>query len=226
MTGSTTFSAVLWDFGGVITSSPFEAFRRFEAERDIPLDTIRTINATDPDTNAWARFERNDISIEEFDETFAQEARRLGHRIRGYDVLELLRGDIRPDMVHALVTVKSSGYKTACLTNNMASSNMASGNMASSNISLGNATSSTRVMDIFDAVVESSVVGCRKPEPRFYEIACELLDVPPQKCIFLDDLGVNLKPAAALGMTTIKVVSSDQAIADLETLLGIPLQRR
>jgi putative hydrolase of the HAD superfamily len=219
VTVSTPITAVLWDFGGVILSSPFEAFNRFETERDIPLDTIRGLNATDPDTNAWARFERNEISTSEFDSIFAAEAEAIGYHIRGYEVLSLLRGDIRPDMVKALDLVAAAGYKTACLTNNM---------IGSDGFTERPSTDREReidlVMERFDAIVESSKVGCRKPERRFYEMACELLHVEPANCVFLDDLGINLKPAAAMGMTTIKVLSADQALTDLEAVLKMSLR--
>lgn len=212
--------AVLWDFGGVVLSSPFEAFNRYEAERGLPRDTIRSINATDPDTNAWARFERSEISVAEFDEAFAVEARHRGFEIRGADVLSLLRGDIRPEMVHALDLVRAHGFRTACLTNNMAGGDGRRDAPTSDRDAAIEA-----VMARFDAVIESSKVGVRKPEVRFYEIACAALDVQPHHCVFLDDLGVNLKPAAAMGMTTIKVVSADQAIGDLERILGLDLRR-
>lgn len=212
--------AVLWDFGGVVLSSPFEAFNRYEAERGLPLDTIRSINATDPDTNAWARFERSEISVAEFDEAFAVEARHQGFEIRGADVLSLLRGDIRPEMVHALDRVRAHGFRTACLTNNMAGGDGRRDAPTSERDAAIEA-----VMARFDAVIESSKVGVRKPEVRFYEIACAALEVRPHHCVFLDDLGVNLKPAAAMGMTTIKVVSADQAIGDLERILGLDLRR-
>lgn len=225
VTASTPYSAVLWDFGGVILTSPFEAFQRYEAERGIPLDTIRTINARNPDSNAWARFERSEITASEFDTHFASEARALGHDIRGYDVLALLSGDIRPEMVHALRTVKESGFKTACLTNNVIDSEE-SGDAPTRNSAAveQRALAIADVMSLFDSVVESSKVGCRKPEPAFYEIACTSLGVQPAECVFLDDLGINLKPAAALGMTTIKVLSADQAIRDLEQILEIRLR--
>jgi putative hydrolase of the HAD superfamily len=213
--------AVLWDFGGVVLSSPFEAFNRYETERGLPLDTIRSINATDPDTNAWARFERSEISVAQFDRAFAEEARARGLEIRGADVLSLLRGDIRPEMVHALDRVRAHGFRTACLTNNM------SGGDGRRDVATTDREAAIEaVMARFDAVIESSKVGVRKPEARFYEIACEALDVRPHHCVFLDDLGVNLKPAAAMGMITIKVVSADQAIGDLERILGLDLRRR
>lgn len=216
MTGSTPISAVFWDFGGVITSSPFEAFRRYEAERGLPTDTIRTINSTTPDTNAWARFERNEITAAEFDVAFADEARRLGHDIRGSDALQLLSGDIRPEMVEAIGRVSRAGLKTACLTNNVVHPSQPDTDPRSRAV--------TGVMDLFDAVIESSKVGCRKPEQRFYEIACDAIGVPASRCVFLDDLGINLKPAAAMGMTTIKVVSAHQALEELESVLAISLR--
>lgn len=220
MTASAPYSAVLWDFGGVILSSPFEAFRRYESERGLPVDAIRTINARNPDTNAWARFERSEITAAQFDSVFADEAREFGLDIRGYDVLGLLRGDIRPEMVHALRSVKEFGFKTACLTNNVVDTTETEHGDAVA----ARATAIAEVMSLFDAVIESSKVGCRKPEVQFYEIACATLEVRPSSCIFLDDLGINLKPAAALGMKTIKVLSAAQALDDLEQILGKPLR--
>ena len=202
--------AVLWDFGGVILSSPFEAFNRYEAANDLPVDFIRGVNATDPDTNAWALLERNDVTPEEFDALFADESEALGHRIPGADVLGLLSGEVRPEMVTALDRVIRAGYRTACLTNNVVGGEQ--------RMEVGD------VMVMFDHVVESSKVGCRKPEPRFYEIACELVGVEPSECVFLDDLGINLKPAKAMGMTTIKVGAAEPAITELERVLGIPLR--
>jgi putative hydrolase of the HAD superfamily len=209
------FSAVLWDFGGVILSSPFEAFNRYEVERGLPVDFIRTVNATNPDENAWARLERNELSPDGFDAAFAADSEALGHRIPGADVLALLAGDVRPEMVAALDRVRAEGYRTACLTNNVApSDHHVTGPDERAEVIRS-------IMDRFDAVVESSKVGVRKPEPRFYEIACELLGVTPEQCVFLDDLGINLKPAAAMGMRTIKVLSAEQALADLGTALGL-----
>ena len=207
-------SAVFWDFGGVILTSPFEAFNRYEAEHGIPADHIRTVNSHDPDDNAWARLERSDIGPAEFDEMFAAESERLGHRVPGADVLALLQGDVRPEMVIALDRVIQAGLVTACLTNNVVSDERA----GPAHPLVG------EVMAKFDHVVESSKVGVRKPEPRFYEIACELAGVEPTSCVFLDDLGINLKPARAMGKRTIKVVNAEQALTDLESLLGLELR--
>jgi putative hydrolase of the HAD superfamily len=200
--------AVFWDFGGVILTSPFEAFNRYEADRGLPHDFIRSVNTVDPDANAWARIERREISPEEFDATFATESEALGHRVPGADVLGLLSGAIRPEMVAALDRVIAEGYITACLTNNVSSESR---------------PDVAEVMARFHHVVESSVVGVRKPEPAFYTQACELAGVDPTEVVFLDDLGINLKPAKAMGMTTIKVVSAAQALDDLSAVLGLEL---
>ena len=206
--------AVLWDFGGVILTSPFEAFRRYESERNLPFDFIRSVNATDPHSNAWALMERSEVTPRQFDDMFAAESAALGYRIAGSDVLSLLAGEVRPRMVALLDQVKSAGLRVACLTNNI---------VGGDGIDAADDARSVQIAGImarFDVIVESSKIGVRKPEPRFYEIACDLLSVQPDECVFLDDLGINLKPAAAMGMTTIKVSSEDQAIADLRATLG------
>jgi putative hydrolase of the HAD superfamily len=205
-------TAVLWDFGGVILSSPFEAFNRYESEKGLPLDIIRTVNSTNPDSNAWALLERSDISPAEFDVLFATESEALGHRIPGADVLALLSGDVRPNMLAALDHVIASGFLTACLTNNV---------VVTTPDPTPRQAEVAAIMKKFNHVVESSKVGCRKPEPRFYEIACELLNVSPTECVFLDDLGINLKPAAAMGMRTIKVGKPDIALEELSGHIGL-----
>lgn len=216
---------MLWDFGGVIVSSPFDAFNRFEDDRGLPRDFLRRVNATDPDTNAWARFERSEITPEQFDEAFATESRALGHEVRGADVLALLHGEIRPEMVQALDRVRAAGLRTACLTNNVLGGDGRGGvDDLPEHDPTGRRAMIAAVMERFDVVLESSKVGVRKPEPRFYELACERLAVAPSECVFLDDLGVNLKPAAAMGMTTIKVLNPSQALTELEAVLGIELR--
>ena len=207
--------AVLWDFGGVFTTSPFEAFNRFEAARGLPKDLIRTVNATNPLDNAWALFERAEIDRAGFDLKFLQESTALGHPVRGADVLPLLAGDLRPRMVEALRVCKRR-LKVGCITNNMAQ-----GHGPGMAASPEGASRSAGVMALFDVIVESSKAGVRKPDPRIYLMACEQLNVAPATCVYLDDLGVNCKPAAALGMAAIKVVSEAQALDDLSRATGL-----
>ncbi len=209
--------AVLWDFGGVLTTSPFEAFARYERENGYPEGFIRRINSTNPDDNAWAKLERSQISLDDFDRLFEQEATAAGRPLPGRDVLPLLAGDIRPAMVRAL-EICASNFKTACLTNNIAV-----GEGPGMARDRGVARRIGDIMGIFDLVLESSVVGLRKPDPRFYQKALEALDVSADQCVYLDDLGINLKPARQMGMTTIKVVDPQVALRDLESAVGIPL---
>lgn len=211
------FEAILWDFGGVLTSSPFEAFNRYEAQLGLPRDFIRTVNATNPESNAWADFESSRISADEFDARFQEETRRAGHAIPGRIVIDMLSGDVRPRMVEALKRCKQH-YRVACITNNVKS-----GEGPGMARSADKAARVREVMALFDLVVESSKEGVRKPDPRIYELTCQRLNVSPAKSVFLDDLGINLKPARDLGMTTIKVVSEAQAIAELAAVLRLEL---
>ncbi|MET0337141.1 MAG: HAD-IA family hydrolase [Caulobacter sp.] len=210
--------AVIFDFGGVITSSPFEAFTRYEAERDLPAGLLRQVNAINPDANAWALFERNEIDAAAFDTKFLEESTALGHPVRGGDVLPLLSGDIRPGMVAALTACKAA-FKVGCITNNVIT-----GHGAGMSGTAEKAAKVGGVMELFDAVIESSKVGLRKPDPRIYEMMCELLSVHPADCVYLDDLGINCKPAAMLGMTAIKVTGEAQALADLSAATGLNLK--
>ena len=210
--------AVLWDFGGVILSSPFEAFNRYEAEAGLPKDFVRGLNARNPDANAWAKMERSEVSLEGFVALFEEEARQQGHKLDGWRILQSLSGDIRPQMVEALRRCKTT-FRVACITNNMKSGEgpgMARGPEKAQAVA--------EIMALFEHVVESSKVGYRKPDPRIYRHACDLLGVEPEHCIYLDDLGINLKPARTMGMRTIKVGDPDAAIDELQKMVGIPLR--
>jgi putative hydrolase of the HAD superfamily len=209
------FQAVIWDFGGVFTSSPFEAFARYEREKGLPENLIRQINSANPLENAWAKFERSELDLDQFDVEFANEARALGHHVPGKDIIALLSGDFRPDVIEALRRIKKAGYKTGCITNNVPA------NMSGSKE--GRTLYAREIMEMFDHLIESSKIGIRKPNPRIYEMMCEELSVEPSACIYLDDLGMNLKPAKAMGMATIKVESGPQAIGELEKLLDMKL---
>ena len=207
--------AVIWDFGGVLTTSPFEAFMRYEKERGLPADIIRRTNAENHLENAWAKFERAEIDAAAFDELFAAESRALGAEIRGRDVLPLLSGDLRPEMVEALRRIKQK-FKTGCITNNLPANAIGS--------KTGRSLYVAEVMALFDHVIESAKIGLRKPDPRIYTMMTDKLGVDPKRCVYLDDLGVNLKPAREMGMTTIKVLNAPQAIAELEVATGLALR--
>ena len=212
------YSAVIFDFGGVITASPFEAFNRLEAERGLPRDFIRSVNASNPDSNAWALFERAEIDAAAFDAKFAAEAEALGHPLDGASVLAVLSGSIRPAMVSALDRLAEAGYRLACITNNAPAGHGAG--MARSG---DKRDAYEQVFARFEHVIESSKAGLRKPDPRIYLMMCEKLGLEPAQCIYLDDLGINCKPAAQLGMHAIKVTSGEQALSDLSAVLGLAL---
>ena len=204
----TDLKAVLFDLGGVILSSPFEAFADYELSRGLPAGFIRSLNATNADENAWARLERNEVTFEEFCGLFEAEARAAGHELEAAAVMRLLVGEVRPAMVTAVRRCRVH-MRTAAVTNNFT---LPGGDLAMD-----------EMRELFDVIVESSRIGVRKPDPRFYELACAELDVTPDEAVFLDDLGVNLKSARALGMTTIKVEEPSRAIAELESVVGFPL---
>lgn len=207
--------AVIWDFGGVFTTSPFDAFNRYERERGLPADVIRRINSINPDTNAWARIERSEVDAATFDALFREEAKALGHDIPGADVLALLSGDLRPAVVAAFFACKAR-FKVGCITNNAPT-----GKGAGMSSSSEKAQQIAEVFAQFDHVIESSKAGVRKPDPRIYQMMCEALNVKPQACVYLDDLGINLKPAREMGMHTIKVTSERQLLEDLSRAVGL-----
>lgn len=217
MSSAISLKAVLWDFGGVFSSSPFEAFARYERERGLPEGFVRSVNTLNPDTNAWARLERSEIDAAVFDAAFEAESRALGHAVRGRDILPLLFGEIRPSMVAALRTCKAGGFKVGCITNNV-------GDLGPAVVSPDRAAGWLAVTALFDTVIESSRAGVRKPEPAIYRMACDALSIAPEEAVYLDDLGINLKPARAMGMRTIKVDDPDAALRELAGLTGLRLQ--
>jgi putative hydrolase of the HAD superfamily len=201
--------AVLFDMGGVLVTSPFVGIGEYERRAGLPAGVVRQMNATNPDTNAWAQYERGDIDRTEFVRRFAAEGAALGHVVDGGAVLDALRGEPIDGMLTAVERIRET-RKTAMLTNNLSPLDPA-------------APVAQRLLPLFDAVVQSAVEGVRKPDPRFYLLACERLEVDPADCVFLDDLGINCKPARALGMHTIKVTDPHAAITELESLLGVTL---
>ena len=210
--------AILWDFGGVLTTSPFEAFNRYEKENNLPMDFIRGVNTVNPSSNAWSRLENGLISIDEFDREFETESRAAGHPIPGKDVLRLLSGAVRPRMVSALKQCKAQ-FKVGCLTNNIKPDKDSILNRNDEQL-----TDYMDIMNLFDVIIESSKEGVRKPDPEIYRIALSRLGVSADACVFLDDLGINLKPARAMGMQTIKVLNQDQALEELAIQTGLKFE--
>jgi putative hydrolase of the HAD superfamily len=201
--------AVLFDFGGVLSTSPFSAFERHEQDRGLPAGFIRTLNATNPHGNAWARLERSEVDFEEFCAAFEAEAIAAGGTLDARELFATMTGEMRPEMLEAVRRCHEH-FKTGLLTNNF--------------VTPTTTARHNEVLDLFDVVVQSAVVGVRKPDPRFYLMACSALEIEPAAAVFLDDLGVNLKPARELGMTTIKVIDPTEALIELEAVVGIALR--
>lgn len=218
MTKDSLITAVLFDFGGVITASPFEAFARYELDLGLPPDSIRKINSTNPNDNAWAKMERSEVDLAEFCQLFEAEAKSMGLELSGEKVLGCLSGDVRPQMVRAL-EILMERLAIGCITNNMKS-----GHGSGMSRTEDQATIIAEIMDMFEVVIESAKVGIRKPDPRIYELACAELRVDPRNCVYLDDLGINCKPAANLGMTAIKVTDPHKALDHLEQAVGFSLR--
>jgi putative hydrolase of the HAD superfamily len=208
--------AVIFDLGGVVFGSPFEHFDAYETQRALPVGSVRGVIARSSQEGAWAALERGELTMPAFCAALDAEAAAEGLAIESAEIMAMIgRGfGARPEMITAIKKIREHGLLTAALTNNWPSGD-------------GNGTPpgvrSVGVGDVFDVVVESAVEGMRKPDPRIYELTCERLGIAPTDAVFLDDIGANLKPARAMGMTTIKVDDAAQALRELEAVLGFGL---
>lgn len=206
--------AVLWDIGGVLTSSPVIAIREYVRTEGADYSVIGPMIA-EPHL-AWSRWERSEIDTDRFIVDFEREAKERGVSISARGVMEAAFGgqSTREEMV-AVVRHLNGKVRLGAITNNVVRDD-------------GGAEARSRTFvleDLFEIVIESSKVGLRKPDARIYQLACDHLGVEPPECAFLDDIGANLKGAKALGMTTIRVDPTLRAIDELEEALGIPLPR-
>ncbi len=208
-------TAVVFDLGGVVMPSPLDAFRAYEATVGLPHRFLSEVVVQSGEHGAWSRLERGELSMAEFADEFEAECSAAG----GTVVVDELFAEVhagsgpRPEMVRAIERIRVEGLKTAALTNNWRPDD--------SDETVGSRT--PIFGDLFDVIVESAIEGLRKPDPRIYELTCTRLGVEPTEAVFLDDLGVNLKSARALGMTTIKVGDPAVALAELEVVLGFAL---
>jgi putative hydrolase of the HAD superfamily len=209
-----TYRAVIFDLGGVVFPSPFDVFDEYERAAGLPDRFIRTVVAKSAEDGAWARFERSELAFTEFCVAFESECEAAGGAVDAAALMRSITTDFRPrtEMVIAIDRIRDQGLRVGALTNNWAAS--------------GERVNGDRHAIPFDTVVESAVEGIRKPDPAIYTLVCERLSVTPAECVFLDDLGVNLKPARAMGMTTIKVVDARRALDELTGHLGFPLGAR
>ena len=206
------FAAVIFDLGGVVLGSPLQAIAAFEREQGIPAGFVNRVVMDTAPEGAWSRLERGELTLEEFFVAFERDCAAAGQRLSARAMMERMAEVAlpRPAMLDAVQRLRAGGLKTAALTNNWEVEGREEGTRA--------------LRAYFDAFVESSVVGLRKPDPRIYQHACDQVGAQPAEAVFLDDIGHNLKAARQLGMATIKVDDPDQALAELEELLGFSLR--
>jgi putative hydrolase of the HAD superfamily len=207
--------AVIFDLGGVVLGSPLHAIAAYERELGIPANFVNRVVAQTAPTGAWSRLERGELAMEAFYTAFEADCRAAGHTISARTMMERM-GEAalpRPAMLRAIASIREAGLRVAALTNNWASAGDGAGRSDGTRVLRGR----------FDVFIESSVEGLRKPDPRIYQLACTRLEITPPEAVFLDDIGSNLKSARQLGMTTIKVVEPEAALAELEAVLGISL---
>ena len=202
--------AVVFDIGGVVQESPLHAIARYERDHGLPPDAVNRAVVAAGDAGAWARLERGELTVESFLAPFEADCRAHGVRVDGRRLMALIAeaSRPRPRMLEAVRTIRARGLRVGALTNNW----VADGRRPTDGLRAH-----------FDVFVESAVVGLRKPDPRIYELVCRELGVEPSRVAFLDDIGMNLKPARALGMVTIKVDDPDRALRELSALLGFDL---
>jgi putative hydrolase of the HAD superfamily len=207
-------AAVVFDLGGVVMPSPIDAFREYEARVGLPHRFISEVVLAGGEHGAFSRLERGELSMEEFSDEFAAECEHAGQSVDVVALFAQVHGGSgpRPEMLQAIALIRGAGLKAGALTNNWKPGGAEEPGAGTAPLA-----------GVFDVVVESAVEGLRKPDPRIYELVCDRLEVTPRETVFLDDLGTNLKPARALGMTTIKVTDPQAALIELEAVLGFGL---
>ncbi len=203
------YRAVIFDLGGVVLDSPLHVIARYEEELALPAGSIGGVVTGTGSGGAWSRLERGELGMDAFYAAFDRECADAGHEISAHELMERIAASAQPraSMLRAVGRIRDEGLRVSALTNNW----------------VGEEPQMHPLREHFDVFVESSVVGLRKPDPRIYRHACELLEVEPAESVFLDDIGGNLKPARAMGMATIKVEDPDTALGELERLLGFTL---
>ena len=207
-----THRAVIFDLGGVVLGSPLHAIAAYERDLGIPHGFVNRVVMDTAPSGAWSRLERGELAMEQFFGAFEADCGAAGETIDARTMFARMAeaSQPRPQMLAAIARIRAGGLKTAALTNNWATDEDLDGTRS--------------LKPHFDVFVESSVVGLRKPDPRIYYHACGELGIEPAEAVFLDDIGHNLKSARGLGMTTIKVVEPDEALVELEQVLGIALR--
>ncbi len=201
---------ILWDFGGVLTESPIKKFIEFEKENNLTPGTLVKINSHNKMNNAWAKLEKDLVNEKEFTELFLEEAKNLNikEEIDTNMVLNCLDVKLDKAMLDIFFKIKDK-VPFACLTNNIPSHLNKNYNNTFENFKHN-----------FEYVFESSKLGLRKPEEKMYKHVIQKIKLPPENILFIDDLGINLKPAKKLGFFTYKYVNITDTKNFLENILG------
>jgi putative hydrolase of the HAD superfamily len=208
------YRAVIFDLGGVVFPSPFEAFDAYDHGNGLKAGTTRALIRRSSESGAWAALERGELRMEAFVAALEAEALAAGFRLDARRLMGAIGSSLgpRPEMTRAIGHIRSRGLRTAALTNNWTDDDRQP------------TDDGVRETGLFDVVIESAVEGLRKPDTRIYALALARLNVLASEAVFLDDLGMNLKPAREMGMATIKVIDPDSALAELELILGFALR--
>lgn len=204
-----SFRAVIFDLGGVVVGSPLHAIAAYERDQGIAAGLINRVVVETAPSGAWSRLERGELTLDEFYPAFDADCAAAGIAISARALMQRVAESVapRPAMLDAIRSIRARGLLAGAITNNW--------------VAEDGGTSGLRPH--FDVFIESAVVGIRKPDPRIFHLACDALGVAPHESIFLDDIGLNLKAARALGMTTIKVDDPATALAELQDVLDFPL---
>jgi epoxide hydrolase-like predicted phosphatase len=200
-------TALVVDFGGVLTTSIWEAFGAFCDAEGLEREAVRKLFRGDRQALALLRgLETGEVSEEEFEPRFGE---LLG--LDSHDrLIDRMFAGLRPDeeMVGAVRRARAAGVPTGLISN-----------------SWGLGIYERAPMDIFDATVISGDVGLHKPQPEIYLLAAERLGIEPGQCVFVDDLAENVAGAEAVGMTAVRHRDAAETVPRLEALLGVTLSR-
>jgi len=208
-----TIEAVISDFGGVLTSPLIESFMAFQDETGISMETLgitmQEIAEADGEHPLY-ELERGNTTEVDFLERMADQLEHaIGHRPEMHRFSETYFKALRPNepMIDLMRELRGSGYRMALLTNNVREWEPTWRSMLP-------------VDEIFELVVDSAFVGCRKPEPRIYEITLERLGLSGSECLFIDDVADNCAGARALGLNAVHFRDNKQAIPEIRAALA------
>jgi len=200
------FRAALFDFGGVLTTSVWDSFAAFCRSEGLDADAVKNLFRTDQEALADLRgLEMGTLSESEFETSFG---RRLGLH-NAENLIDSMFAGMKPlePMVAAVREIRRGGLRTGLITNSWSTAHYDRELLA----------------ELFDEVVISAEVRLHKPQSEIYQLAAHRIGVPPEACLFVDDLRENCEGAEAVGMTAIRHRDAPATIAKLSELTGLPL---